>query len=181
MTPLRASTLALLRDFRPEDATAVNALALAAFEQYRSAYSDWPSFAGKIGRMAALAAHGEIIVAATPATLAGAVVYMGPRAEKAACFQPDWAIIRMLVVHPEQRGQGLGRVLTEECVRRAQRDGCAAIALHTSPIMAAALALYRRLGFAYQHEAPPVCGVRYGIYLKPLGCPSAGTGRKPPG
>jgi ribosomal protein S18 acetylase RimI-like enzyme len=158
----------VLRDFRPEDAIGVKELALAAFDEYRSAYSDWPAFSEKIGKMAALARHGEIIVAVARASLVGAVVYVGPGKEKAACFHPDWSIIRMLVVHPECRGQGLGRALTEECIRRAERDGCPSIALHTAPIMAVALGMYQRMGFAFLSEAPPIFGVPYGIYLKHL-------------
>ena len=65
-------------------------------------------------------------------------------------------------------GQGLGRQLTEECIRRARRDGAAAIALHTSPIMQVALAMYLRLGFVPARETPPVFGVPYRIYLKRL-------------
>jgi hypothetical protein len=36
---------------------------LAAFDEYRAAYSDWPAFSRGIGNMTALAANGEIIVA----------------------------------------------------------------------------------------------------------------------
>lgn len=32
----------VIRDFAPTDAAAVNALAVAAFEQFRSLYTDWP-------------------------------------------------------------------------------------------------------------------------------------------
>ena len=65
----------------------------------------------------------------------------------------------MLVVDPAARGRGLGRLLTEECIRRARRDGAGAIALHTSPIMQVALAMYLRLGFVLLRDAPPVFGV----------------------
>lgn len=33
-----------LRDFCAADAAQVDALGLAAFEQYRAAYADWPAF-----------------------------------------------------------------------------------------------------------------------------------------
>ena len=53
----------------------------------------------------------------------------------------------MLVIDPGARGRGLGRLLTEECVRRARRDGAPTVALHTSPIMEVALPMYLRMGF----------------------------------
>lgn len=158
----------VLRDFRAEDAAGVNQIAVAAFEEYRSAYSDWSSFSRSIGAMAELAQHGEIIVAATGARLLGAVVYVGPRKPKAAFFDPEWPIIRMLVVHPNYRGRGLGRALSNECIRRAERDGSWCIALHTTPIMRVALPMYQRMGFEFQRDAPPIFGVSYGVYLKQL-------------
>jgi len=151
-----------------EDAESVNQIALAAFDEYQSAYSDWPSFSQHIGGMATLAQFGEIVVAATETMLSGVVVYVGPGKPKAAFFDPEWPIIRMLVVHPKCRGKGLGRALTNECIRRAERDGSSCIALHTTPIMKVALPMYRRMGFEFQRDAPPVSGVPYGIYLKQL-------------
>lgn len=68
----------ILRDFQPEDATAVNQIALAAFDEYRSVYSDWPAFSSGIGNMSALSSHGEIIVAAIQTSIVGAVAYVGP-------------------------------------------------------------------------------------------------------
>jgi len=157
-----------IRDFAAPDAAAVNAIALAAFEQYRGEYSDWPEFASRVGAMASLADGGEIIVALSEGRIAGAVAYFGPTAAKPAPFDPGWPVIRMLVVDPAERGRGLGRLLTEECIRRARRDGAAAIALHTSPIMQVALAMYLRLGFVLLRETPPIFGVPYRIYLKRL-------------
>jgi predicted N-acetyltransferase YhbS len=157
-----------IRDFTPADADAVNTVALAAFEQYRGAYSDWPDFANQIGAMTRLAENGEIIVAESGGRVAGAVAYVGPNAAKPAMFDPAWPVIRMLVVDPSERGQGLGRALTEECIRRARRDGAAQIALHTSPIMQVALAMHLRQGFMPLRETAPVFGVPYCIYLKSL-------------
>jgi ribosomal protein S18 acetylase RimI-like enzyme len=74
----------------------------------------------------------------------------------------------MLVVDPAQRGNGVGRALTEECVRRAGRDGATVIALHTSPIMTVALSMYRRMGFERLRDAPPIYGVPYAVYGKTL-------------
>lgn len=157
-----------IRDFAAGDANAVNAVALAAFEQYRGEYSDWTQVAQRVGAMAEFADDGEIIVALREGRILGAVAYFSPRAAKPEMFDPAWPVIRMLVVDPAERGHGIGRALTEECIRRARRDGAAAVALHTSPIMQVALAMYLRLGFVPLRPAPPVFGVPYRIYLKRL-------------
>jgi ribosomal protein S18 acetylase RimI-like enzyme len=160
-----------IRPFEPSDAAAVNRVALAAFAEYRGEYEDWDGFIAGVGRMAALAGAGELLVAAprdAPGEVCGAVVYVGPGREKAAPFRREWPVIRMLVVDPAFRGRGIGRALTEACVERAVRDGAPLIALHTSPVMGVALPLYLRMGFAYHGEAPTNRGVPYGVYVKPL-------------
>lgn len=158
-----------IRDFRPDDTQLVNALALEAFAQYQDAYQDWPVFQSKIANMAQLADTGEIIVADRGGQLLGAVAYVGPGAPKANFFQPEWPIMRMLVVAPQARGLGIGRALAEECLRRAKRDRAPCFALHTSSIMNVALPMYQRMGFQWIAATPPIHGVEYGVYVKPLG------------
>lgn len=158
----------MLRDFVPPDAAQVDALGLAAFEAYRDAYSDWPAFRALIATMSTLAASGEIIVAEQDGRLVGAVAYIGPGKPKSGIFLPEWPIMRMLVVAPDVQGQGVGRALAQECIRRAQRDGAPVFALHTSELMRVALPMYERMGFRRRSDAPTIYGVKYGIYIKDL-------------
>jgi GNAT superfamily N-acetyltransferase len=78
-------------------------------------------------------------------------------------------IIRLLVVDPAVRGQGIGRSLTEACVGRARRDRSPILALHTSSIMAVALAMYLHMDFTLLRGAPQIFGVPYAVYTKDLG------------
>jgi ribosomal protein S18 acetylase RimI-like enzyme len=158
----------LVRDFESADADKVNEIALAAFAQYRDNYHEWPALAQRIGQMSALSTHGELMVAAQGDAVLGAVAYVGPLAPKSPAFDQSWPIIRMLVVAPVARGRGIGRALTEACLRRARRDGAREIGLHTSPIMVVALAMYLRMGFVRLRSTPEIHGVAYAIYLKRL-------------
>ncbi len=158
----------VIRDFLPSDATQVNALALRAFDQFKGNYQDWPAFQTKIGNMSALADVGEIIVAEVEERIVGAVAYVGPDAPKAEFFQPEWPIMRMLVVTPDFRGHGIGRTLAEECLCRAKRDQASVFALHTSELMQIALPMYQRMGFKWVASTFPIHGVAYGVYLKEL-------------
>ena len=90
--------------------------------------------------------------------------------EEFGCNYSDqaWPVIRSLVVDPKNRGAGVGRALTQECIKRARRDRSPVIALHTSAIMKVALAMYLRMGFEWHHDAPAVYGVPYAVYLKKL-------------
>lgn len=157
-----------LRDFAPADAQRINKLAVTAFEQFKDAYTDWPIFQSSISAMSALADTGEIIVAECGSDIVGAVAYIGPGSKKAAFFRPEWPVMRMLVVSPQARGQGVGKALAVECLARATRDGADSFALHTSELMHVALPMYQRMGFRWLGPAPDIHGVKYGIYLKEL-------------
>jgi ribosomal protein S18 acetylase RimI-like enzyme len=158
-----------IRPYAPSDAEQVNAVALAAFAQYRGMYDDWEAIERGVGATAALARSARLLVAQEAGRVVGAVAYVPPfGVPRADFFGPEWPIIRMLVVDPTMRGRGIGRALTEQCIEVARRDGAAAIALHTSPAMAVALALYLRMGFRLERQVPDRFGMPYGLYLKPL-------------
>ena len=158
----------MLRDYRADDAEAIVRVALAAFAEFEQHYSNWPLFTANVAKMPLLAKTGEVIVAEDGSRVVGAVAYVGPRAPKPAFFDPAWPVIRMLVVDPCARGKGIGRQLTEECLRRAERDQSPVIALHTTPIMTVALPMYLRMGFARVREAPDILGVPYAGYVRAL-------------
>jgi ribosomal-protein-alanine N-acetyltransferase len=62
-----------------------------------------------------------------------------------------------LAVHPGRRGQGIGRALVSECIRRAARAGASLIYLEVRAGNEAAQRLYRSMGFEFR-------GVRKGYY-----------------
>jgi GNAT superfamily N-acetyltransferase len=156
----------VIRDFRPADGAAVNAVALAAFAQYAGDYDDWPAFSAGIARMADLAADGDLLVAECDGRIVGGVVHVGPGRPRSAIYPDDWSVLRMLVVDPGWRGGGVGRALAKAALERAARARAPAVGLHTSPIMAAALRLYASLGFVREHDLAPIRGVPYARYMR---------------
>ncbi|MCR4310817.1 MAG: ribosomal protein S18-alanine N-acetyltransferase [Deltaproteobacteria bacterium] len=62
-----------------------------------------------------------------------------------------------IAVHPERRGQGIGRALLSECIRRAARAGASLIFLEVRAGNEAAQRLYRSMGFVFR-------GIRKGYY-----------------
>lgn len=151
-------------NFTSNDGEDVSKIAVSAFEQYKELYDDWDVFVSKIAAMPSLAESSEIITAKIDGEIVGAVAYVAPHKPKAEFFEPEWAVIRMLVVAPKARGLGIGKALTQECIDRAKRDGANTIALHTSEIMQTALAMYLRMGFEYKKDGPNIFGVEYKVY-----------------
>ncbi len=154
----------LIREFQSDDATAVNRVALAAWDQYRGLFSDWARSEAILANAGGLAASAEMLVAEKEGSIAGFVVYVGPERDREPVFEPTWSIIRMLSVAPAARGQGIGRQLSEACIARARRDGAKVVGLHTSPVMAIALPMYLRLGFVHYRDVPDRNGLPYAIY-----------------
>ncbi|KGF80009.1 hypothetical protein IA69_20510 [Massilia sp. JS1662] len=155
----------MIRDYIETDRAAVNAVALAAFAQYAGDYEDWPTFSAGVGRMADLAADGDLLVAEGGGGVVGAVVHVGPGRPRSAIYPDNWSVIRMLVVDPAARGAGIGRALVAATLERARRTDAPAVGLHTSPIMATALRLYMSIGFVREHDLPPIRGVPYARYV----------------
>jgi ribosomal-protein-alanine N-acetyltransferase len=62
-----------------------------------------------------------------------------------------------IAVHPSRRGEGIGRALLSECIRRSARAGASLIFLEVRAGNEAAKRLYRSMGFAFR-------GVRKGYY-----------------
>lgn len=154
-----------VRPFAAADRERVNAVARAAFAEYAGEYEDWPSFIEGIGRMADLASDGDLFVAELDGVIVGAVVHVGPGRPRSAIFPGDWSVIRMLVVAPEARGQGVGRLLVAACLECAQAAAAPVVGLHTTPVMASALRMYTAIGFTRDRDLAPIRGVPYGRYV----------------
>lgn len=114
----------------------------------------------------------EILVATTPEDqLAGVVVYFGDiqyyGSGGTATQEKNAAGFRLLAVHPAMRGQGIGRLLTHECLRKAKEKRRSQLIIHTTKAMETAWKMYEKIGFKrsedldFMQEALPVFGFHY--------------------
>ena len=105
----------------------------------------------------------ERIVAERAGSIAGSVLLFPPATDAygAATASGDYPEVRLLAVAPEARGHGIGAALMKECARRARGAGAAALGLHTTDIMRAAVRMYERLGYVRtpEHDFVPAPGI----------------------
>lgn len=154
-----------IRTASDSDHEAADAVARRAFAEYERAYPDWIPVLRDGKPMSRIADEGELVVAEDDGRIVGCVGYIPPGRSRNAVFERDWAALRFMAVDPNARGLGISRALAEECARRAKRDGASHLALFTSPAMAIAIAMYKRMGFRFVRRIDPVYGMEAQLYL----------------
>src|SRR5713101_1163112 len=141
-----------VRDARSDDRGAIETVTLAAYEQYAALMpAHWEGYRQNILATLAAAEPEAQIVAEEEGRIVGTVllypagsVMARPGGGSITLAEPE---VRLLAVAPAARCRVVGVALMHECVRRARQSGAAALTLHTSDIMQAAMRLYERLGF----------------------------------
>jgi ribosomal protein S18 acetylase RimI-like enzyme len=132
----------------------------AAYAEYRppSPSPMWTMYEADVRNVRGRLADSTLIVAERHGRILGAVTYYPDASKDDHGWPASYAYVRLLAVAPDARGLGIGRLLTEECARRARAAGCAALALHTTTLMTVARAMYERMGFvrAPEHDFHPV-------------------------
>ena len=150
------SSLAI-RDARPADAPAIAAVTLAAYQEYSAQLPPpfWEAYRANIVSTLADVKPAAQLVAELAGRIVGAVLLypagtaFSPREGAAA---GGLAGVRLLAVDPGARGHGVGDALMQAGIQRARATGAGALTLHTTPMMAAAMRLYTRLGFVHVPE-----------------------------
>jgi len=77
----------------------------------------------------------------------GCVFLVQARSETTGEVEPGIAQLRMLLLEPAARGQGLGKRLVDECERFARERGYRRIRLWTNRVLAAARGIYEAAGY----------------------------------
>ncbi len=148
----------VIRDARPEELEDVARLSVAAYREFAPAVGDdtWARMERNLSRFGGDSPDAVTVVAELDGRLVGTVEYLRPGGKRQGLVQavPEAeACIGRLGVDPGYRGRGIGRALTEECIRRARADGATTIGLATRDAMVAARSMYESMGFRYVRTA----------------------------
>jgi GNAT superfamily N-acetyltransferase len=158
------------RAARPDERAAIARLTWQAYAEYERimAPSAWAALEHAIASGLEAERGVERIVAVQDDELVGSVLLYGAATNAYADSLPDleWPEVRLLSVPPAHRGRGVAIALLNECVRRARQAGAAALGLHTSISMRAAIRLYEQMGFvrAPEHDFQPPGAERVEAY-----------------
>ena len=158
----------VIREAGDDELDAVAALIVDAYAEYAARMSPdaWSSYANEIANVRGRLGDSVLLVAERGGALVGSVtMFAGWRGA-----QEGTTGLRLLAVLPECRGEGVGRALMEDCVRRAREAGKERIVLTTTQEMAAIREITESMGFTREpgldHEPAP--GVRYQGYALKL-------------
>jgi len=151
-----------VRDAGVEDLDQVSLLIRDAYQEYQANFSPevWERYSRDIMDVRSRLDTSELIVAENSGRLVGAVTfYPNTSPSDPGGWPAGWTGIRLLAVHPDARGMGIGRVLMDECLRRSRLLSATALGLHTTELMGIARGMYERMGFVrvpeYDFQAGP--------------------------
>ncbi len=139
-----------IRDARVEELDQVAVLMRDAYQEYQASFPPevWEGYARDIMDVRSRLDTSELIVAEHAGGLVGAVTfYPNASPSEQGGWPPGWTGVRLLAVHPDARGLGIGRALMDECLRRSRLRAAGALGLHTTELMAVARGMYERMGF----------------------------------
>lgn len=92
------------------------------------------------------------------------MAYLVPSGNPTHIYPADWSYVRMVGVHPEYKGKGIARRLTQMCVDHARQTNEKIVGLHTSEKMDDARHIYESIGFKIDKELDPIYGMKYWLY-----------------
>jgi len=157
------------REGSVSDIPKLQALGIVSYGQFQPVLSpdNWNrmySFLTATNSYTDLFQHATCFVCVNEEDIVG-MAYLIPSGNPTDIFQTDWSYIRMVGVHPEFEGNGIGKTLVQMCIGQAMKTAEQIIALHTSEFMNPARRLYEKMGFKQIKELEPRFGKKYWLYL----------------
>lgn len=167
-----------VRNARPEEFEGIGKLMVQVYSQLEGfpKESEQPNYYKMLANIGELTEKPETELLAAVSSdnkIAGAVVYFSDMkyygSGGTATKEQNASGFRLLVVDNLNRGHGIGKLLTNECIRKAKNKKLSQVVIHTTKAMQTAWKMYENLGFKrsedldFMQEELPVFGFRLAI------------------
>lgn len=145
-----------VRNAKPEEFKEIGKLMVEVYSQLDGfpKESEQPNYYKMLANVGELThkLETELLAAiASDGKIAGGVVYFGDMqyygSGGTATQELNTSGFRLLAVDPSIRGQGIGKLLTNECIRKAKDKKRKQMVIHTTMAMQTAWKMYESLGF----------------------------------
>ena len=145
-----------IRGILPDECEALGQLMVTVYSQLEGfptpeAQPDYYRMLANIGQLAERPQTRILIAKSSDERLLGGVVYFGDMRQYGsggtATRVKNASGIRLLGVDPKARRMGVGRKLTEACIRLASEKKHRQVVLHTTQSMQVAWRMYEKMGF----------------------------------
>lgn len=134
-----------LRRIRPDEYAAAGDACLAAYEPFLTSGEDF--YIERLRDVARRDVEAEVWVAVDDGDVLGCVTHCPPGSAWREVGRDDEGEFRMLAVHPDARGRGVGTALSTLCEDMAREAGATGMVLSSLAEMTGAHRIYARLGY----------------------------------
>lgn len=151
----------IVRNALPGEFKEVGELMVRAYSQLEGfpKESDQPNYYKMLANIGELVDNPgtALLVAVSPdEKIGGGVVYFSDMkfygSGGTATLEKNAAGFRLLAVDPSERGQGIGKLLTNECIRKTKEKKIGQLIIHTTKAMQTAWKMYEGLGFTRSQD-----------------------------
>jgi ribosomal protein S18 acetylase RimI-like enzyme len=162
-----------IRPVQPSEYRRAGEVVVAAYAALPGAHNSG-GYASELADIGRRVKEAEVFVAVNEVDVIGCVTLVPDATSPwAELLDDDEAGIRMLAVDPGCQSRGVGQLLLDACIARAETLGRAALFLHSTPWMNAAHRLYQRNHFVRVPERdwlpdPEVPLLAFRLTLSPL-------------
>ena len=145
-----------VRNAMPDEFGEIGKLMVQVYSQLEGfpKESEQPSYYKMLANIGELTNKPEtelLVAVSSDDKISGGVVYFGDMkyygSGGTATKEQNACGFRLLAVDPSTRGQGIGKLLTNECVRKAKAKKVRQMIIHTTKAMQTAWKMYEDLGF----------------------------------
>jgi GNAT superfamily N-acetyltransferase len=156
------------RNARPDEFLETGKLMIKVYSQLdgfpkESEQPDYYKMLANVGELTKKPETEILVSVSSKNEIVGAVVFFGDMkyygSGGTATEEKKAAGFRLLAVDSKYRGQGLGKLLTQECIKKAKEKKLRQLIIHTTMAMQTAWKMYESMGFKRSEDLDFIQGV----------------------